>query len=257
MKVIILAGGRGTRLAEETEVKPKPMVEIGGYPILWHIMKIYGQQGFNEFFITLGYKGEVIKRYFMDYHLVNSDMTVRLKDGEISEISSNKREDWVIHLIDTGVETLTGGRVARLRNWLDKETFMVTYGDGVSNIDLQALVEFHRSHGRLATVTAVRPPARYGGLVFDGDIVSRFTEKPQTGEGWINGGFLVFEPQIFEYLVSDQSTLEVGLLEKLAKDNQLAAYKHYGFWQCMDTLRDKNTLQTLWEEGKHPWKIWE
>lgn len=257
MRVVILAGGLGTRLAEETEVKPKPMVEIGGYPILWHIMKLYSFQGYSEFIIALGYKGDVIKRYFMEYTMVNSDISIDLKRGSVKpQLTKALQEDWTVHLVDTGLNTLTGGRVLKLKSWLDGETFMVTYGDGVSNIDLRALVSFHHSHGRLATVTAVRPPARYGGLIFDGDIVAQFTEKPQTGEGWINGGFLVFNPGIFDYLEDDQSSLEVGLLEKLAENKQLAAYKHDSFWQCMDTLRDKRLLESLWQNGAHPWKIW-
>lgn len=256
MKVVILAGGLGTRLAEETEIKPKPMVEIGGRPILWHIMKHYAHYGFKEFYIALGYKGEMIKRYFLDYHSLNGSMTINLATGEVQ--SHHKEcEDWIVHLMDTGLQTLTGGRVKHLEPWLKDETFMVTYGDGVSDIDLQDLLKFHRSHGRIATVTAVRPPARFGGLVFDGDLVARFTEKPQIGEGWINGGFLVFEPGVFKYLEGDNTSLEADALERLAADGQLAAYRHDRFWQCMDTLRDVRLLQSLWESGNPPWKVWE
>lgn len=256
IKIVILAGGLGTRLAEETEIKPKPMIEIGGRPILWHIMKHYACYGFKEFFIALGYKGEVIKRYFFDYYSLNGSITVHLSNGKV-EVRDKECEDWVIHLMETGQETYTGGRIKRLEPWLTGGTFMVTYGDGVSDVDLHELVKFHRSHGRIATVTAVRPPARYGGLIFNGDLVSSFTEKPQTGEGWINGGFFVFEPEIFSYLEGDYSTLEVDALEQLAADGQLAAYKHDRFWQCMDTLRDKRLLESLWQEGRAPWKLWE
>lgn len=257
MKVVILAGGLGTRLAEETEVKPKPMVEVGGHPVLWHIMKHYAHHGFKEFFVALGYKGEAIKRYFLDYYSLNGSMTIDLASGVV-QTGERECEDWVVHLKNTGQSTLTGGRVRRLRPWLEGSTFMVTYGDGVANIDLGALLEFHRAHGRAATVTAVRPPARFGGLLFDDDsMVTQFTEKPQIGEGWINGGYLVFEPTIFDYLEDDQTTLEADALERLAADKQLAAFRHEGFWQCMDTLRDKNLLEGLWRSGEPPWKIWE
>lgn len=255
MNVVLLAGGLGTRLAEETEVRPKPMVEIGGRPILWHIMKHYSHYGFQDFFIALGYKGEMIKRYFLDYRELSSDMTISLQAGRV-ELLDREYEDWGVHLIDTGRETLTGGRIRRLAPWLAGGTFMVTYGDGVATIDLQALLTFHREHRRIATISAVRPPARYGGLVFDGNLVSQFTEKPQVGEGWINGGFMVFEPSIFEYLPEDKTSLESDVLEELARDGQLAAYRHEGFWQCMDTLRDKRQLEHLWEGGMAPWRIW-
>jgi len=257
MRVIILAGGLGTRLAEETEVTPKPMVEIGDRPILWHIMKHYSYYGVKEFFVALGYKGDFIKRYFLDYSRLTGNVTVNLGSGQV-DMQQLEREDWVVHLKNTGNDTHTGGRVRRLQSCLDDSTFMVTYGDGVANIDLGALLEFHRSHGRIATVTAVRPPARFGGLAFGNDsMVTAFTEKPQIGEGWINGGFLVFEPGVFEYLDGDQSSLESDALEHLAADNQLAAYQHAGFWQCMDTLRDKALLENLWQSGDAPWKIWE
>lgn len=256
MRVVILAGGLGTRLAEETEVKPKPMVEIGGRPILWHIMKQYAHYGFKDFFIALGYKGEVIKRYFLDYYTLNGSMTINLSNGSV-DVREKECEDWTVHLMDTGLHALTGGRIKRLESWLKDDTFMVTYGDGVSNINLQELLKFHRSHGRLGTVSAVRPPARFGGLIFEGDLVARFTEKPQAGEGWINGGFLVLEPEIFKYLKGDSSSLESDLLEQLAADGQLAAYRHDDFWQCMDTLRDVRLLENLWQSGKSPWKVWE
>ena len=255
MKTVILAGGLGSRLAEETEVKPKPMVEIGGRPILWHILKHYSHYGVKEFFITLGYKGEIIKRYFLDYYSLNGSMTIDLSSGKV-ETYNRECEDWIVHLMDTGRQTLTGGRVKRLEPWLKDDTFMVTYGDGVSDIDLHDLLRFHRSHGRLATVTAVRPPARFGGLIFDGDLVARFTEKPQIGEGWINGGFLVLEPRVFDYLQGDDTSLEAHVLERLAADRQLAAYRHDRFWQCMDTVRDVRLLESLWASGKAPWKVW-
>lgn len=256
MKAVILAGGLGTRLAEETEIKPKPMVEIGGQPIIWHIMKHYAHFGLKEFVIALGYKGEVIKRYFLDYFSLNGNMSIDFASGDV-QTHSRECEDWVVHLRDTGSETYTGGRVKRLEPYLNGETFMVTYGDGVCDINLEDLMKFHRSHGRIATVTAVRPPARFGGLIFEGDLVTSFTEKPQIGEGWINGGFLVFEPGVFNYLEGDHSSLEADALEKLAMDKQLAAYRHDGFWQCMDTLRDKRLLESLWQEKAAPWKVWE
>ena len=256
MKVVILAGGYGTRLAEETAVRPKPMVEIGGQPILWHIMKHYAHYGFKEFCIALGYKADVVKHYFLDYYMLRGDLAVDLANGQVHP-QQERTEDWMVHLTDTGHDTLTGGRVKRLEPRLRDDTFMVTYGDGVSDIDLKALLEFHRARGRIATVTAVRPPARFGGIVFDGDYVARFTEKPQAGEGWINGGFLVLEPDVFSYLSGDDTSLEAEVLERLAADGQLAAFKHSGFWQCMDTLRDLRLLTTLWESGHPPWRVWE
>jgi len=255
MKVVILAGGLGTRLSEETVVKPKPMVEIGGKPMLWHIMNIYGAYGFNEFVVALGYKGEVIKEYFLNYYNFQSNLTISLKTGEVSA-SKNCYRDWTIHLIDTGINSMTGGRLHRLKDRLAGETFMLTYGDGVSNVDIKKLVDFHKSRGKIATVTAVKPSARFGGMKFNGDRVVEFTEKPQTGEGWINGGFFVFEPKVFDYLQGDDTILEGKPLENLAKDGQLTAYKHDGFWQCMDTLRDKQLLENLWANAKAPWKVW-
>ena len=255
MKVVILAGGLGTRLAEETEIKPKPMVEVGGRPILWHIMRYYSHFGFKEFFIALGYRGEVIKRYFVDYCALSGSMTVDLRRGSV-ESQESECEDWVVHLKNTGQETNTGGRVKRLEPWLKDGTFLLTYGDGVCDIDLRDLLAFHRAQGRIATVTAVRPPARFGGLVFDGELVAEFIEKPQVGEGWINGGFMAFEPEVFDYITGDETNLEAEVLERLAEDRQLAAYRHESFWQCMDTLRDKIYLNTLWDQGSPRWKVW-
>ncbi|MDX6303662.1 MAG: glucose-phosphate cytidylyltransferase [Blastocatellia bacterium] len=256
MKVIILAGGAGTRLSEETESKPKPMIEIGDHPMLWHITKHFAHYGFKEFVIALGYKGDVIKRFFLDYQSLNGSMTIDLSSGHVARHSVDC-EGWTVHLIDTGVPTNTGGRVKRLEPWLKGETFLLTYGDGLCDIDYQELLRFHRSHGRIATVTAVRPPSRFGGLIFNGDLVTEFVEKPQVGEGWINGGFMVLEPGIFDYLDNDTDSLEAGALERLAQDGQLAAYRHVSFWQCMDTLRDKRYLEGLWRDNQAPWRIWE
>lgn len=256
MKVVILAGGLGTRLAEQTELKPKPMVEIGGQPILWHILKHYAHHGYKEFAIALGYRGDDIKRYFLERTSLNGDMTIRLKGSRL-ERHSGDMDDWTVHLVDTGSETNTGGRVKRLEKLLAAKTFLLTYGDGVTDIDLRALVKFHKKCGRVATVSAVRPPARFGGLILNGEAVERFTEKPQSGEGWINGGYLVLEPEIFRYLANDGCSLEADALENLAADGQLAAYRHEGFWQCMDTLRDKRQLESLWQSGTAPWKVWE
>jgi glucose-1-phosphate cytidylyltransferase len=256
MKVVILAGGIGTRLQEETVVKPKPLVEIGERPILWHIMKHYDHYGFKEFMVALGYKGEVIKKYFLNYYHLNSSMTIDLATGKV--ITENcQSENWTVHLMETGLNTGTGGRVRRLMPRLKNETFMVTYGDGVSNVNLTDLLAFHRQSGRIATVTAVRPPARFGGITFNGNLAAHFTEKPQAGEGWINGGFLIFEPEVFEYIQSDQDDLAGNTLEQLAADGQLAAYKHDNFWQCMDTMRDKAYLERIWQEKQAPWKVWE
>ena len=255
MKVVILAGGLGTRLAEETAVRPKPMVEIGGKPLLWHIMNVYASQGYNDFIVACGYKGEIIKEYFLNYVLHNSDLVVNLRDGSHKLVNS-ATPDWQVTLIDTGLKTLTGGRLTRLRSFVDNETFMVTYGDGVANIDIGALLRFHCAHGRLATVTAVSPVARFGSLRLSADQVTEFAEKPKSGEGWINGGFFVFEPSVFNYIASDDSALEGKPLEQLAKDGQLFAYQHRGFWHPMDTLRDKQFLETLWASGDAPWKVW-
>lgn len=255
MKVVILAGGLGSRLAEETDLRPKPMVEIGGQPILWHIAKLYAHFGYKEFYFALGYKGETIKRYFLDYQTLSGDITVDLAQGRVQKHSSDC-EGWLVHLQDTGPDTNTGGRLKRLESFLNTETFMLTYGDGLCDVHLEELLRFHRSHGRIATVTAVRPPSRFGGLIFDGDLITEFVEKPQIGEGWINGGFMVFEPGVFEYLKGDKDSLEADALEQLARDGQLAAYRHDKFWQCMDTLRDKRLLESLWHEQQAPWKLW-
>ncbi len=256
MKVVILAGGLGSRLSEETELRPKPLVEIGGRPILWHILRHYARHGLREFVIALGYKGEAIKRYFLEYRALAGDLTVQLGSGDVRLHAASDDEDWSVHLVDTGLDTHTGGRVRRLAPHLREGTFMATYGDGVCDVDLGALLRFHRAQGRLATLTAVRPPARFGGLVFEGDRVAAFTEKPQIGEGWINGGFLVLEPGVFDYLTDDRTSLEADAIERLARDGQLAAYRHEGFWQCMDTLRDKRLLEALWASGQPPWKTW-
>lgn len=256
MKVAILAGGVGSRLSEETEVKPKPMVEIGGRPILWHIMMHYAYYGFRDFVIALGYKGEVIKKYMVDYCSLNSNLKVNLRSGTV-EMNGGYRPDWNVELIDTGIPTNTGGRIKRLAPYLGNETFMLTWGDGVSDVNLHALLEFHRSHGKLATLTAVRPPARFGHLELDGDRITEFNEKPQTGEGWINGAFFVLEPEVFDYIDGDDTAWEREPLQRLAREGQLMAYKHTSFWQCMDTLRDKKLLESLWQTGKAPWRIWE
>lgn len=256
MKTVILAGGLGTRLAEETDRIPKPMVEVGGRPILWHILKHYAAHGFREFIVALGYKSEVVKRYFLEYHAMSGGLTIKLATGEAIP-HTRQCEDWEVHLVDTGIDTQTGGRLKRLESWLKDGTFMVTYGDGVSNVDLHELVKFHRRCGKLGTVTAVRPPARYGGILFDGDLVREFTEKPQIGEGWINGGFMVFEPEVLRQIAGDQTVLESQVLENLAAQRQLAVYRHTGFWQCMDTLRDVRLLESLWQSGNPPWRVWE
>ncbi len=256
MKVGILAGGHGTRLAEETEIKPKPMVEIGGRPILWHIMMHYSCFGHRDFVVALGYKGEVIKRYMVDYCSLNSNLTINLKAGRVDLHDTEGIQDWTINLIDTGLNTMTGGRIKRLQPYMGDQTFMLTWGDGVATVDLDRLLAFHRAHGRLITMTAVRPPARYGHMEFDGDRIREFTEKPQTAEGWINGAFFVVEPQVFDYIDGDDTQFEKEPLERLAADGELMAYKHEGFWQCMDTRRDKFVLEKLWDSGEAPWKIW-
>ena len=255
MKTVLLAGGLGTRLAEHTDLKPKPMIEIGTHPILWHVMSIYASHGENDFVVACGYKAEVIKEYFHSFYIRNSDYVVSLRDGK-EEILRSSAPDWKIACVDTGLSTRTGGRIAKLRDWLGKGRFMVTYGDGVGDVDVRALIAFHEAHGKLATVTAVRPPARFGSLVIDGGAVREFSEKPQTGEGWINGGFFVFEPEVLDYIAGDMTDLEREPMEKLAKAGQLMAYQHHGFWQPMDTLREKKLLEELWESGKAPWKTW-
>lgn len=255
MKVGILAGGFGSRLAEETDIRPKPMVEVGGMPILWHIMMIYHHYGHDDFSIALGYKGEYIKRWFRDYTSLDGSMTVNTGTGAVTSHGSGDRPDWTVNLVETGLKTMTGGRIKRLGPWLGDETFMITWGDGVSDVDISKLVAFHKSHGKLATMTAVRPPARYGHMDFDGDLITEFSEKPQTGEGWINGAFFVLEPEVLDYIEGDDVMFEHAPLRKLAADRQLMAYRHFSFWQCMDTLREKQILQNLWDSTP-PWKTW-
>jgi glucose-1-phosphate cytidylyltransferase len=256
MKTVLLAGGLGTRLVEETVTIPKPMVEIGGHPILWHIMSIYATQGFREFLVAVGYKGEIVKDYFLNFTARSSNVTVLLATGEV-KVHEASRPDWTVHIVDTGPTTQTGGRIRRIAPWLDPgETFMLTYGDGVADVDLRALFAFHRKHGRLATVTAVRPPGRFGSLEIEGDRVRSFAEKPQAGEGWINGGFFVLEPGALETIAGDGTFWELEPLETLAARGELMAYRHEGFWQPMDTLRDKRYLEELWQSGKAPWKVW-
>lgn len=254
MQTVILAGGLGSRLSEETQLKPKALVEVGDHPILWHLLKYYQHHDFNEFVLALGYKGDLIKEYFLSYFELNNDISVNLADGS-RKVHKKLEENWKVHLFNTGLHTQTGGRIKRLADKLDS-TFMLTYCDGLANVDLKALVDFHKSHGKLATVTAVRPPARFGGFVFDGDRVAQFTEKPQTGEGWINGGFFVLEPGIIEYIGDDTSIWEREPLERLARDGQLMAFKHDDFFQPMDTLREKRYLDELWRKNESPWRLW-
>jgi len=255
MKVVILAGGRGTRISEETEVLPKPMIQIGGKPILWHVMKAYSHFGFNDFVICLGYKGYVIKEYFANYFLHSSDLTLDLSTNNI-KVHGSKAEPWKVTLIDTGLETMTGGRIKRVEEYVERKPFLLTYGDGIGNVDICKLIEFHQSKGRLATVTAVQLEGRFGALnIEDGDKVSSFVEKPRGDGAWINGGFFVLEPGIFKYIKDDSVIWEKEPLEKLAKDGQLNAFKHNGFWKCMDTLRDKIELDQLWNAGNAPLKL--
>ena len=256
MKAVILAGGFGSRLSEETVLRPKPMIEIGGKPILWHIMNIYSAHGLNEFVIALGYKAEIIKDYFLNFYALNNDISIDLATGKTT-IHDGNLPKWTIHLIDTGLYTQTGGRLKRLQKWLgNDEVFMFTYGDGVADIDLKALLEFHYSHGKLATVTTVRSPERFGRIVFDGNQVMEFFEKPKTSGGWINGGFFVLNAKAVDYVEGDDTIWERESVERLAHDGQLMGYRHYGFWSCMDTLKEKNFLEELWASGKAPWRIW-
>lgn len=255
MRVGILAGGVGSRLSEETEVRPKPMVEIGGRPILWHIMQHYAHYGFKDFHIALGYKGDSIKKYFVEYSAFRGDLAVDLRTGGVH--SRGERPDWRVHLVETGLKTNTGGRIKRLGAHMGNETFMLTWGDGVSDVDIESLLAFHREHGKLATLTAVRPPARFGYLEMNGDRVVEFSEKNQLKEGWINGAFFVLEPAVLDYIDGDDVLFEKEPLERLAREGQLMAYRHTGFWQCMDTLREKRVLEELWETGRAPWKLWE
>jgi len=258
MKVVIFAGGFGTRLMEETEARPKPMVEIGGKPILWHILKIYDHYGFNDFVICLGYKATYIKEYFYNYYLHNSDVTIELSNNDI-KVHYSDTESFKVTLIDTGLHTNTAGRLKRVQKYVDQDTFMLTYGDGVSNIDISKLIEFHKSHGRMATLSSVQIPGRFGNLDINpkGE-VGHFEEKPMGDGMWINGGFFVLEPEVFKYLDGDVTDVqwEKEPLAKIAEDNQLAAYKHYGFWKCMDALRDRIELEEMWSSGKAKWKIW-
>lgn len=256
MKVGLLAGGMGTRLGEETHARPKPMVEIGGHPILWHIMKHYSTYGMDEFVIALGYKKEAIVKYFLNLYYYNSNLTVRTGDGSATVHPGSSEPGWTAHLIDTGQHTDTGGRIKRLRPWLEDGTFMLTWCDGVSDVNLDELLDYHYSHGKLATVTAVRMPPRFGDIETDGERVRRLNEASVEGEKWINGAFFVLEPQIFEYIEDDASNWERGPMARLAADGQLAAYRHTSFWQCMDTLNEKRLLEELWNQGSAPWKTW-
>jgi len=255
MKVAILAGGVGSRLSPETESKPKPMVEIGGTPILWHIMRSFQSADLDEFVIALGYRGDSIKRYMADYIRLHGDLKINLQSRQIDRYE-NQPVDWQVELIDTGLKTQTGGRILRLKPYLDDEPFILAWGDGLSTVDVKALLAFHRAHGKLATVTAVQPPARFGHLEFDGDQVIEFSEKPQTAEGWINGGIFVLEPGIFDYIEGDKTHWEREPMEGLAAAGELMAYRHRGFWQCMDTARDHALLNRLWRSGDAPWKTW-
>ena len=258
MKVVILAGGLGTRISEESHLKPKPMIEIGDAPILWHIMKYYPSYGYDEFIICCGYKGYVIKEYFADYYLHRSDVTFDFANNNEMIIHNNIAEPWRVTVVDTGLNTMTGGRLKRIRKYIGKEPFMMTYGDGLSNVDLDELVSFHKEHGKYATITAVQPGGRFGVLDIDGNSeVQRFTEKAKEDGGWINGGFMVLEPEVLDYIAGDETFFEREPLEQLAAHNQLSAYKHNGFWKCMDTLRDKETLDYLWETNRAKWKRWE
>jgi glucose-1-phosphate cytidylyltransferase len=254
MKTVLLAGGFGTRISEMSGHTPKPMIELGNKPILWHIMSIYARFGFNDFLLALGYKSEVVKEYFLNYRAINSDLSIDLATGN-TVITNENKIDWKVNLVDTGLHTQTGGRVKAMAGLIGNETFMMTYGDGVADIDIAKLVAFHKSHGKLATVTAVRPPARFGGLVFDGNKVVEFSEKNQSQEGWINGGFFVLEPEVLQYIQDERTMWEKEPLERLASEGQLMAYFHEGFWQPMDTLRDQRLLQSLWESGKAPWNV--
>jgi glucose-1-phosphate cytidylyltransferase len=256
--VAILAGGLGTRLSEETAQKPKPLVEVGGRPVIWHVMKHYDAYGMNEFAIALGYKKEAIIRYFIDLHALDRNLTVRTRDGSVSFHDNRSDLDWTIHLVDTGSDTSTGGRIKRLRPFLGTGTFMLTWCDGLSDVNLAELLAFHRSHGKLATMTVVRAPSRFGFVEMSGDRgVRRFTEKPEHGDGWINGAFFVLDPAIFDYIAGDQTMWEREPLERLAADGQLVGFQHRSFWQCMDTLREKTLLDDLWHRGTAPWKTWE
>jgi glucose-1-phosphate cytidylyltransferase len=253
MKIVILAGGFGTRISEESHLRPKPMIEIGGKPVLWHIMSIYAAYGLKEFIVAAGYKAEIIKDYFLNFYAINNDISVDLSTGK-STIHDGKQPDWKINIMDTGLHTQTGGRIKRLQKWLaNSETFMVTYGDGLADIDIHSLLDFHRTHGKLATVTTVLPPSRFGRITFKDSLICNFDEKPKSDDGWINGGFFVLNRGIFDYIDGDDTVWERTPLQRLSQDGQLVGYKHYGFWSCMDTLREKNYLEELWNTGKPPW----
>jgi glucose-1-phosphate cytidylyltransferase len=255
VKAVILAGGLGTRISEESHLKPKPMIEIGGKPILWHIMKIYSHHGINDFVVCLGYRGYVIKEYFANYFLHMSDVTFDMAQNQM-EVHQNSAEPWRVTLVDTGPDTLTGGRLKRVRDYIGEDSFCFTYGDGVADIDIGAQLAFHRAHKKLATVTAIQPPGRYGALDIDAGRVASFQEKPAGDGAWINGGFFILEPRVIDYIDGDQSSWEGGPLVKLAADGELMSYQHRGFWQPMDTLREKNHLEELWAGGRAPWKVW-
>ena len=256
MKVVILAGGLGTRLREETEYRPKPMVQIGGRPILWHIMKIYSRYSHRDFVICLGYKGEMIRNYFLNYETQNRDFAITLGSGKVEILGNHTEEGWRVTLAETGDQTMTGGRIKRIERYVGRSTFMATYGDGVADMDLESLLAFHRRQGKFATVTAVRPSSRYGELGIENGGVTLFREKPQVNDGWINGGFLVLEPQVFDFIEGDDETLETGVLARLVERRQLAVYQHEGFWQCMDTYREMQQLDEMWARGKAPWRAW-
>ena len=256
MKAVILAGGLGTRFSEETNLRPKPMIEIGGKPILWHIMKIYAACNVTEFIVAVGYKAEVIKEYFINFYAFNNDLSIDLANGKTT-IHDGNQPNWTVHLVDTGLQTQTGGRLKRLKSWLgESEPFLFTYGDGVADLDIESVMKFHSSHGKMATVTTVRSPARFGRIAFEGDRISNFHEKPESGEGWINGGFFVLNPRVIDYIDGDGTAWEKEPLERLTRDGQMMGYRHYGFWSCMDTLKEKNYLEELWDTKNAPWKIW-
>lgn len=256
MKVVLLAGGFGTRISEESQFKPKPMIEIGGMPILWHIMKGYSQQGFNEFIICAGYKQQVIKEWFANYFLHTSDITFDFTKGDEIIVHNKRSENWKVTVVDTGLHTMTGGRLKRVKQYIGNETFLMTYGDGVANVNIGDLLRFHKTHKKLATMTAIRPESRYGMIDFDGDKVLSFREKSSSDVGFINAGFMALEPQVLDYVKDDTIMFEREPMEKLANDGELMCYKHEGFWQCMDTLRDKQKLEELWSKEEAPWKIW-
>lgn len=257
MKVVLLAGGFGTRISEETQFKPKPMIEIGGKPILWHIMKEYSAYGFNEFVICAGYKQQYIKEYFANYYMYNSDITFDFTQNNLMEIHNNTAEPWKVTIVDTGLNTMTGGRIRRIEPYVENDTFMLTYGDGVCDVNIRELAEFHKSHGKICTMTAVKPEGRFGILDMDGNSIMSFREKNSKDVGYINGGYMVLEPEVFRYLEDDTTVFEQRPLEMLARDGQLMAFKHKGFWQCMDTLRDKEKLERMLAGNAAPWKIWE